>query len=153
MSTKPEALSLCDTWTINYGLDRSPHDLHELWRNGAPPGCALALKAAVAEIRRIHTENAKLKTVMIAAAEEIGAHWDAHCDADGYGPVNLMRRLEEGIPSEYCYTAGAWAKLLDQRQADEALLREIHDAFTVRTVDRMVRREAALSRLRQRLGE
>lgn len=44
-------------------------------------------------------EIAKLKTVMVAAAEEIQAYWDAHCDADGYGPVNLMRRLEEGIPS------------------------------------------------------
>jgi hypothetical protein len=36
-------------------------------------------------------------------------HWQAHCDADGYGPANLQRRLEEGIPSEYGYTAGAFA--------------------------------------------
>ena len=56
-------------------------------------------------------EIAKLKTVMVAAAEEIQAYWDAHCDADGYGPVNLMRRLEEGIPSQYGYTAGAFEQL------------------------------------------
>ena len=53
----------------------------------------------------------ELKTVMIAAAEEIHEHWEAHCDAEGYGPANLMRRLEQGIPSEYGYTAGAFATL------------------------------------------
>ena len=53
----------------------------------------------------------RLRTVMVAAAEEIAAHWDAHCDADGYGPANLQRRLEEGIPSQYGYTAGAFAEL------------------------------------------
>ncbi len=55
-----------------------------------------------------------LKTVMIAAAEEIQLYWDSHCDADGYGPANLMRRLECGIPSEYGYTAGAFAALQQQ---------------------------------------
>lgn len=52
-----------------------------------------------------------LKTVMVAAAEEIARHWAAHCDAEGYGPQNLLRRLEEGIPSEYGYTAGAFEEL------------------------------------------
>jgi hypothetical protein len=73
-----------------------------------------AIAAAVADAR---AEIANLKTVMIAAAEEIAAHWDAHCDAEGYGPQNLMRRLEEGIPSEYGYTAGAFAELLAERDA------------------------------------
>lgn len=63
------------------------------------------------EIAALRAENDKLKTVMIAAAEEIQAHWNAHCDAEGYGPANLMRRLEEGIPSQYGYTAGAFAAL------------------------------------------
>ena len=74
-----------------------------------------ALEAQAAEIARLTAERDKLKTVMIAAAEEIAAHWDAHCDADGYGPVNLQRRLEEGIPSEYGYTAGAFAALRAER--------------------------------------
>jgi len=57
-------------------------------------------------------EIQNLKSVMIAAAEEIAAHWDAHCNEEGYGPVNLMRRLEKGIPSEYAYKAGDFARLL-----------------------------------------
>ena len=73
-----------------------------------------AIAAAVADAR---AEIANLKTVMIAAAEEIAAHWDAHCDAEGYGPQNLMRRLEEGIPSEYGYTAGAFAELKAKAEA------------------------------------
>jgi hypothetical protein len=73
-------------------------------------------------IERLTRENAALKTVMVAAAEEIHAHWQAHCDAEGYGPQNLMRRLEEGIPSEYGYTAGAFAELT--RERDEAVARE-----------------------------
>ena len=67
-------------------------------------------------------EIANLKTVMVAAAEEIQAHWDAHCDAEGYGPANLMRRLEEGIPSQYGYTAGAFAALQERiKVLEEAL--------------------------------
>lgn len=59
-------------------------------------------------------DNENLKSVMIAAAEEIQAHWSAHCDAEGYGPANLMHRLEKGIPARYGYTAGAFARQ-DQR--------------------------------------
>lgn len=76
------------------------------------------LEEAADTIERLTRENAALKTVMVAAAEEIHAHRQAHCDADGYGPQNLMRRLEEGIPSEYGYTAGAFAEL--KRERDEA---------------------------------
>jgi len=47
----------------------------------------------------------KLRTVMFAAAVEITSHWDAHCDAEGFGPVNLVRRLENGFPSRYGYDA------------------------------------------------
>lgn len=56
----------------------------------------------------------KYRTVMVAAAEEIHAHWDAHCDKEGYGPANLMHRLEDGIASEYGYTAGSFAKQADR---------------------------------------
>src|SRR5574337_141111 len=71
----------------------------------------LKMEADEKEIERLRTENAKLKTVMIAAAEEIELHWADHCDEEGYGPVNLMRRLEEGIPAEYGYTAGSFERL------------------------------------------
>ena len=64
-----------------------------------------------AELRRLHAENEHLRSVMIAAAEEIHAHWDAHCNEEGYGPANLMRRLEEGIPASYGYKAGDFERL------------------------------------------
>lgn len=88
------------------------------------------LEEAADTIERLTRENAALKTVMVAAAEEIHAHWQAHCDADGYGPQNLMRRLEEGIPSEYGYTAGAFAELKRERDetvADAARYRWLRD--------------------------
>ena len=104
MSKQPEALRLADALYSN-----DPQGL---------------LSQAAAELRRLHEENQRLKTVMIAAAAEIAAHWDAHCDAEGYGPANLMHRLERGIASEYNYTAGSFARLHEVNQELlEALLR------------------------------
>lgn len=66
-------------------------------------------------------EIEKLKTVMMAAAVEIQSHWDCHCDEDGYGPVNLMHRLEDGIASQYGYDAKT---VVDMQVAlDKALAR------------------------------
>lgn len=48
------------------------------------------------EVTRLAQENLRLRTVMMAACEEIGEHWEAHCDADGYGPQSLMRHLKDG---------------------------------------------------------
>lgn len=106
---QPEALRLADV------LDKS----------------VLAVCAeAAAELRRLHEENSKLRTVMIAAAEEIAEHWDAHCDSEGYGPANLMHRLERGIATEYGYTAGAFARLhAINAQLLEALARAERDGY------------------------
>ena len=93
MTEQPEALRLAD----------------RLEESEARDCCSQRLEAA-AELRRLHEENENLRSVMTAAAEEISAHWDAHCDAEGYGPTNLMHRLEKGIAAEYGYTAGAFAK-------------------------------------------
>src|SRR5574343_1062345 len=93
--------------------DYAPFTLYEAVRASELASMRTALAAKDAEL-------AALRTVMVAAAEEIAAHWDAHCDAEGYGPQNLMRRLEEGIPSEYGYTAGSFAEL----QAELSALRE-----------------------------
>lgn len=38
------------TWKINYALHMDRHSLSVFWSHGAPAGCALALKAAVAQI-------------------------------------------------------------------------------------------------------
>ena len=42
-----------DCWRTNYGLDKTPHELHAYWSAWAPPGAVLALKAAVGEIERL----------------------------------------------------------------------------------------------------
>lgn len=68
------------------------------------------------EIYGLRAEARLLKTVMVAAAEEIAAHWDAHCDEEGYGPANLMHRLEKGIASEYAYKAGDFARLQEAKK-------------------------------------
>lgn len=88
-----------------------------------------------AAIEAERAKSAALKTVMIAAAEEIAAHWDAHCDAEGYGPQNLMRRLEEGIPSEYGYTAGRFAEMQDELSTLRGQLEEaVRDARRYRNL-------------------
>lgn len=91
---------------------------YDIWLDPAVSSDAQALidRGAAASEAELST----LRTVMIAAAEEIAAHWDAHCDAEGYGPQNLIRRLEEGIQSEYGYTAGRFAEL----QAELSTLRQ-----------------------------
>lgn len=48
------------------------------------------------EVTRLAQENLRLRTVMLAAHEEITDHWEAHCDAEGFGPQNLVRHLREG---------------------------------------------------------
>jgi hypothetical protein len=80
------------------------------------------------EIAALRLDNQSLRTVMVAAAEEIHAHWDAHCDAEGYGPANLMRRLEEGIPAQYGYTAGRFAELVAELERLREALRWIDGA-------------------------
>ena len=91
------------------------HESGDEWDDCGKSWNTRAIESQAAQI-------AALKTVMIAAAEEIAAHWEAHCDAEGYGPQNLLRRLEEGIPSEYGYTAGAFAALTSERDAPRAAL-------------------------------
>ena len=70
-------------------------------------------------IAELEKEIADLHTTMFAAAVEIQAHWDAHCDAEGYGPANLMHRLERGIASQYGYDA----KTLQRIEAERDQLR------------------------------
>jgi hypothetical protein len=87
------------------------------WRPLYAAPAPLALSA-----ERLRRDNENLRTVMIAAAEEIHRHWEAHCDSEGYGPANLMHRLEQGIPSEYGYTAGDFERLRDERDAARGAL-------------------------------
>ena len=52
--------------------------------------------ALQAEVTRLAQENLRLRTVMLAAHEEITQHWEAHCDDEGYGPQSLVRHLSDG---------------------------------------------------------
>jgi hypothetical protein len=89
----------------------------------------IELREWLAALASMRADNANLRTVMVAAAEEIHAHWDAHCDAEGYGPASLMRRLEEGIPAEYGYTAGTFASLQARLDAAERSRATLLDAL------------------------
>ena len=74
-------------------------------------------KAMAAEVDMLQSEIENLHSVMVAAAEEIHEHWQAHCDEEGYGPANLMHRLEKGIPAQYAYKAGDFERLAKERDA------------------------------------
>lgn len=74
--------------------------------------------------KQIQEEITRLQTTMIAAAEEIQEHWKAHCDEDGYGPANLMHRLEKGVSSGYPgYNAGQFTKMEEENRILKEALR------------------------------
>jgi hypothetical protein len=100
----------------------------------------MSIEELQAENERLRNQIENLRSVMVRAAEEIAKHWQAHCDKDNLGPVNLLRRLEEGIPSEYAYKAGDFARL---RNRERALLHDINQ----RDAD-IARLNAELERLR-----
>lgn len=117
-ANQPEALRLADLLMAdNYGAAETQIE-----------------RRVAAELRRLHEsvqlleqenlrryeENENLRSVMIAAAEAIAFRWEHYCDAEGYGPVNLMHRLEKGIPARYAYKAGDFARL----HAEVGALRE-----------------------------
>lgn len=81
-----------------------PEDVEELLRSDkgvmrefarwvSEPSKVLALQH---EVTRLAQENLRLRTVMMAAHDEITERWEAHCDAEGFGPQNLVRHLKEG---------------------------------------------------------
>ena len=80
-------------------------------------------KALEAECERLRGEISDLHTTMMAAAVEIQEHWAAHCDEGGYGPTNLMHRLEKGIAAQYGYTS----QVLFQLKAERDTLRQQRD--------------------------
>jgi len=99
------------------------HDVHSPNNNSPKIVEAITHFRAGKQSEHLHLQKEviqPMQSVMIAAAEEIQRCWPTHCDAEGYGPTNLMHRLEKGIPSQYGYTAGAFAKL----EAEIKALRE-----------------------------
>lgn len=93
--------------------DRDSRELRELC---AQRDAARATVRQQAErIAELEAKIADLHTTMMAAAVEIHEHWDAHCDAEGYGPANLMHRLERGIASQYGYDAKTLQRVESER--------------------------------------
>jgi len=104
-------------------------ELIETLRNVAP-----ALIAAAEDSERMRAELDGALATMMAAAVEIQEHWDAHCDMDGYGPANLVRRLEKGFcDAGYGYSASAVIELtneIDKLNAElEQARRERDEAY------------------------
>lgn len=56
-----------------------------------------------ANARNLHPDDQAL-------LDDVRAHL-AHCDEDGYGPANLVRRLEHGYPEQYGYNAETVVRL------------------------------------------
>lgn len=83
------------------------------------------LSDAQAIIDGLRGEVADLHTTMMAAAVEIQEHWAAHCDEEGYGPANLMHRLERGIASQYGYSAETLVRLESQRDQQAQRIGEL----------------------------
>lgn len=54
----------------------------------------------IKRIAELEDENRKLRSMCKAAAAEIAEVWDAHCDPLGYGPTDLMARLEGRLPPD-----------------------------------------------------
>lgn len=73
------------------------------------------LRKQSARIAELEAERDNLHATMFAAAVAIQAHWDAHCDAEGYGPSHLMHRLERGIASRYDYDAATLQRVETER--------------------------------------
>lgn len=129
-----DALQLCEDWTANYALDRTPHELHALWSGGAPPACPLALKAAIAHIRRLVQENEELREKLEDAEENVA----------------LLGQV-----------AQAHIELLAEREKDREAMREALEAFRFddlplnqQNVDKWDQaRSAAISALTERVGE
>lgn len=89
---------------------------------------ATQVQALVDRINELEGDNANYCTVMMAAAVEITEHWDAHCDSEGYGPANLVRRLENCYPSQYGYdsqTVVRMEKRINEFEADAARLQKV----------------------------
>jgi hypothetical protein len=54
----------------------------------------------------------RLRSTARAAADELEAHWGAHTDEQGLGPVNLVRRLR-GLPDSYTNNPQAAGEALE----------------------------------------
>lgn len=74
------------------------------------------VEALQMEVTRLAQENMRLRTVMMAAQEEITRCWAAHVDDDGYGPDVLVRHLHDGTG----YYAGMVEKIKEVKRGGDS---------------------------------
>lgn len=103
-------------------------------------GFAMENSAAISAAERFYTlaradleaEIAGLHTTMMAAAVEIQEQWEHHCDEEGFGPANLMHRLERGINGQYGYDAKTIVRMdkrIEDLEAENAKLRSLVEQY------------------------
>lgn len=74
-------------------------------------------------------ECQRLRTTLVAGAELIKENWSKLCDEDGYGPQNLLLRMDgtlntSGYPG---YSSGEFEKLRKRCEDLEAACRKVID--------------------------
>lgn len=73
-------------------------------------------------VRALEVANERWSETAWAAADEIEEHWSAHADADGYGPVNLIRALRSK-PQNYGPDAEVIVRKTTEEERKKALER------------------------------
>ena len=103
--------TVLDCWRANYGLDKTPHELHSFWQHCTPPGAVLALKAAVSEIERLREE---LRRAGERAEFLLAATRDAQDHALAYGvKVNTYAEALRRVKCEAISLADAQVLALE----------------------------------------
>jgi hypothetical protein len=94
-------------------------------------------------VRALEVANERWSETAWAAADEIEEHWSAHADADGYGPVNLIRALRSK-PQNYGYDTEVIVQKATDEERKKALAR-IHAAIAGATTPDVIAALRALA--------
>lgn len=121
-----EALRLAEAITDYSRRGFETEEQAKLRRMASHKEAAALLRQQAERIAELEKEISDLHTTMMAAAVEIQEHWGAHCDAEGYGPANLMHRLERGIASQYGYDAKTLLRVQAERDQLRAEVERLH---------------------------
>jgi hypothetical protein len=108
--------AVIDCWRVNYGLDKTPHELNDFWQDRAPPGAVLALKAAVGEIGRL--------TDCLKKANDQAEHFErawylAKDDADRYAFSKSLEGQVVTMETFKVHGAEALDQALDDAMAED----------------------------------
>lgn len=111
--TEEEIDKMADEYIVKVGI----HDRPDITRHDFTEGVKAGFKAYEQrhkkEIDLLKNETERLKTTLVAGAELIKEKWDKLCDEEGYGPQNLLLRMDgtlntSGYPG---YSSGEFEKM------------------------------------------